>query len=275
MKLLLEYMYGGSISVNEHEIQDIIRSASYLQIRGLTQPESRMSEIYDTPPSILVDERHIPSNPTSDKFLHLEIGSWKSGDSTLQGSHSRKAGGRKNSAPKKVLRLSVDNESKISSPRYMNRISEDEDRVERLCSSVSPMDDNIALSEDLEPLDLSTGITAETPNKFSILGPYLNDRSKEEEEHSQYDRKRAELFQHLAAAWRNKLFALAVLQNMGSMPTSKDDSYDMEEDNKKSTTESMDREKVDTVVNMRSQFFANLPTQVRIVLVSVSVSSTS
>ena len=34
MSLLLEYMYRGCISVKQEELQDILKSASTLQIRG-------------------------------------------------------------------------------------------------------------------------------------------------------------------------------------------------------------------------------------------------
>ena len=34
MSLLLEYMYQGCISVKQEELQDILKSASTLQIRG-------------------------------------------------------------------------------------------------------------------------------------------------------------------------------------------------------------------------------------------------
>jgi len=281
MKLLLEYMYRGSISVKQHELQDILNTASCLKIRGLTTAETPTSDICDTPRPLIVDERYIPSDTTADKFQHLETGSCKSGDSGRSGSHCRKVDGRKSSAPKKVLRLSVDIESDISSPRYMglsdreNRISPVEDRVERLCSSVSPMDDNIAVSEeeDMEPVDFSTGTkTGDSKSQYSILGSYLQKRSeKEEEEHSQYDRKRAELSKHLAAAWTNPAMALAAMQNGVDRPTSRDsrdsrgDSRDereeLEEDSKRSLTDSMGLGNMDMVAKMKSQFFANLPTQ--------------
>ena len=37
--MLLEYMYRGSIAVKQHELADILRTASSLKIRGLTTAE--------------------------------------------------------------------------------------------------------------------------------------------------------------------------------------------------------------------------------------------
>merc|ERR1719336_413266 len=55
MALLLEYMYRGCISVKPEELQDILKSASTLQIRGLTTtPPPDL--LPTTPKPLIVDE---------------------------------------------------------------------------------------------------------------------------------------------------------------------------------------------------------------------------
>lgn len=213
MKLLLEYMYRGSISVKHHELQEILSTASSLKIRGLTTAEAPPSDISDTPRPLIVDEHpirpfspvNIPSSQTNhmsgsstepDKFQHIETGSSNSATSGRSGSTSRKGEGRKSSAPKK-LRLSGDRDSDISSPRHPpslslqehiasgdeRRPSPDTEHIHRNSFSISPTDhDNIAVSEeeDLEiaeqPVDFSksSGGPPESGNSpYSILGSYL------------------------------------------------------------------------------------------------------
>lgn len=210
MKLLLEYMYRGSISVKHHELQEILNTASSLKIRGLTTAEAPPSDISDTPRPLIVDE-HPNSRPYSpvlstapstnqtepDKFQHIETGSSTSATSGRSGSHSRKGDGRKSSAPKK-LRLSGDQDSDISSPRHPPSLSlqehivagderrtspDTEQHIHRNSFSISPSDhDNIAVSEeeDLEiaeqPVDFSkssNGPLGSGSTPYSILGSYL------------------------------------------------------------------------------------------------------
>jgi len=279
MKLLLEYMYRGSISVKQHELQEILRTASCLKIRGLTTAEAPPSDISDTPRPLIVDERYVPSDSGPDKFQHLETASSKSGDSGRSGSTSRKAEGRKNSAPKK-LRLSGDRDSDISSPRYPislqeveNRISPVEDRMERMSSSVSPSDDNIAVSEEEdEPVDFSTKYDASLPkSQFSILGSYLK-AGRPGVPEDDYDSLRRSELSNLAAAWMNPLAALQQQQrrprpasrdSRGDSREEREEREEMEEERREekvSLTDSMGIPDMDMAAKMRSQFLANLPT---------------
>lgn len=296
MKLLLEYMYRGSISVKQHELQEILRTASCLKIRGLTTAEAPPSDsdISDTPRPLIVDERYVPSETGPDKFQHLETGSSKSGDSGRSGSTSRKAEGRKSSAPKK-LRLSGDCESNVSSPRYPISLQEAEnrtspvddrmERIERMSNSVSPSDD-IAVSEeeDLEPVDFSNKMDPMAGNKYSILGSYLKagrqPGSIGEEEQNLYDSHRlAELSRAAAAFQMNGLMGhgLAALQHRGPRPASRDSRGDSREereereeveeearDARESLSDTMGMKQMDLAAKMRQQMFGSLPTQVRV-----------
>ena len=298
MKLLLEYMYRGSISVKQHELQEILRTASCLKIRGLTTAEapSPDSDISDTPRPLIVDEnpRYLPPDNAPDKFQHLETGSSKSGDSGRSGSTSRKAEGRKSSAPKK-LRLSGDRDSEISSPRYPISLQETGDnrtspvderieRIERMSSSVSPpsASDDIAATdeEDLEPVDFSNKMSDPIASKYSIfgaatnnsiLGSYLKNGRPGDEQYNNSMRQ-AEL-SSLAAAYMPAFAALqqqrqprpASRDSRGDSREEREESDNIEEeqvDNKMSITDQMGIGNMDIAAKMRQSLFATLPTQV-------------
>ena len=138
IKMLLEFMYSGRISVKQSELSEILATATSLKIRGLMTAEvpdyddvPRPLIVDDAPRPLIVDER--PDG--QDKFQNLETVSNKSGDSGRSGCTSRKEG-RKSSVPKK-RRLSSDpgdsgvseNISELSPPSNCDKIavSEDED----------------------------------------------------------------------------------------------------------------------------------------------------
>ena len=117
MKLLLEYMYKGSISVKQHELQEILKTACSLQIHGLTTDEAPSPDI-ETPRPLIVDEQQVGkvSEPGVDRFQQVETGSSHSGTSGESVRNKRRTDGRKSSKPKK-LRLSENRET-VTSPMY-------------------------------------------------------------------------------------------------------------------------------------------------------------
>ena len=180
IELLLQYMYQGSIAVKQHELLEILSTASSLKIHGLITADTPTlpSEDPDVLQPLVVDEQYNGSEAAMDKFHHLETGS---NHSTTSGT-SRKAEGRKSSKPKKI-RLSGDTDSDIS-PRYPISLQEKEQRsspVERTSSNPSPSDDNIAVSDDEkelvidQPVDFSinNSESVKEEQKYSILGSYL------------------------------------------------------------------------------------------------------
>jgi len=285
MKLLLEYMYRGSISVKQHELKEILHTASCLKIRGLTTAEPPAYDSDITPP-LIVDER-CDNGP--DKFQNLDTVSNKSGDSGRSGSTSRKAEGRKSSAPKK-LRRSSDHDSAISSPRYLTNMSDKSDRISpleeiRRSTSVSPPSDDIAVSEeedlpeDDRPVDFSTKMdNAMNSGQYSILGNYLKagHSASPNNPRSQFENmKHAELLAAAALAGGWGMNPLAALQQRAPRPASRDSRGDSREerddgrdemdeenaDQKLSLKQSMGMADMDMAARMRSHMFANLPTQ--------------
>ena len=184
MRLLLEYMYLGSISVAQSDLAEILRTASSLKIRGLTTAEPPTEDLEDTP--LIVDE-HFPA--AVDTFQHVETSSSHSAASGKSGLSRRNPhdGGRKSSVPKK-LRLSDDRESDVSSPRAAWPAAP-EDQLHRGTSPLegrtsssdnhSPVHHNLAVSDteqsDLveesdQPVDFSaTGAKISVAPQFSIL----------------------------------------------------------------------------------------------------------
>ena len=154
MKLLMEYMYKGKISVKQSELESVLRTASSLQIHGLTTPS-------DSPRSDSDSQREETSSTHSST----------SGDS---GGSKRRADGRKSSKPKKLRLNSVEEKEDVrASPIYRMLsprlpVSEKEASPEHERDNIlepnlnSQSDDNIAASEDEnelvidQPVDFST-----------------------------------------------------------------------------------------------------------------------
>jgi len=137
MRLLLEYMYRGSIAVKQHELEEVLSAASALKIRGLTTatlpdhlngvapiptsllanpPTDKMRVLHQTTTATTPSEDEeaplVVDESVVDKFHHVETCSSISGKSG-----SRKPEGRKSSVPKK-LRLSTGDS-------HHNQVSED------------------------------------------------------------------------------------------------------------------------------------------------------
>ena len=263
IKLLLEFMYSGRISVKQSELSEILSTATSLKIRGLMTAEvpdyddvPRPLIVDDTPRPLIVDER--PENG-QDKFQNLDTVSNKSGDSGRSGCTSRKEG-RKSSKPKR--RLSSDpgdsgvseNVGELSPPSNCDKIavSEDED-----------MDD-----ED-RPVDLRSNLDslASNPTPYSILGNYLSRPGMPEprpEERGQYMNQK-QLHEQIAAMLMHQNGMLP--SPGGPRPASRDsrgvsaeDRDDLEEEKGLSMQLGM---QMDMANLLRSQFNASMPTQVR------------
>ena len=273
MWLLLEYMYRGTISVEQKELSEILKTASSLQIRGFSAPESPPSDS-DTPRPLIVDEHYPIPEVDSDKFQHIETGSsHSSGKSRRLGISQRKTEGRKSSVPKK-LRLSGDSDN--SSGRYPNSSSDD---LVKNTDNESPSEEE----QDLEinqPVDFSTNKLDSA--KYSILGSYLKSgrTSSSSEEERQYERlPRVEISEDLrhAGLVGSWLDPLANLARSGPRPTSRNSSGDSREDQDTSGDDniSIDKEAkehpqinlpdgcmgIDIAERLRSHFLANIPSQ--------------
>jgi len=184
MKLLMEYMYKGSISVKQNDLTEILKTASSLQIHGLTTAEAP-SPTVETPQPLIVDEQSSGKmgDPSVDRFQQVETGSSHSATSADSGSTKRRSEGRKSSKPKK-LRLSEDRENVVTSPMYpmmssprfpiiseekelndMNPSTSPDQVLRPIIPTHSPSDDNIAVSDDEnelvidQPVDFSTSKT--------------------------------------------------------------------------------------------------------------------
>lgn len=113
IRLLVDYMYKGNISVKGHDLKSILKTATSLKIRGLTTEEST-------------------KDCEKDKFQHIETGSSHSGKSSRSGSvnercgsvsgrSEKREGGRKSSNPKRLrLNTGVSADSGVSSPKKLD-----------------------------------------------------------------------------------------------------------------------------------------------------------
>eukprot|EP00090_Calanus_glacialis_P046959 TRINITY_DN9485_c0_g1_i1.p1 TRINITY_DN9485_c0_g1~~TRINITY_DN9485_c0_g1_i1.p1 ORF type:complete len:491 (-),score=100.33 TRINITY_DN9485_c0_g1_i1:529-2001(-) len=282
MELLLEYMYQGCIAVKQHELAEILSTASSLKIRGLTTAEAPpLAEDQDLLQPLVVDDQYNGSEAAMDKFHHLETESTYS-----TGSGSRKAEGRKSSKPKK-LRLSGDTESDLTSPRYPVSLQEKEQRispVERTSPNLSPSDDNIAVSDDEkelvieEPVDFSTNNSepGNVDSKYSILGSYLKSgRTSANPEEGNYKTVSGnEMSENLRRAglgggWMDSLNSMS---RPGPRPASRDSrGYSKEDDTNEEDNNSEGKEYpqlsltdtmgIDIAERLRTHFLANLPSQ--------------
>ena len=127
VSLLLEYMYCGTIAVDNADLTELMQTASSLQIRGFSYPATtNNSEEYegaDSPKSLVVDEQTQESSQHQETSLLEKIKKVKT--------KKRKVDGRKASIPKKlkitesntqpdndVRDEETQNDSNIDSTRY-------------------------------------------------------------------------------------------------------------------------------------------------------------
>ena len=270
MFLLLEYMYKGTISVEQKELSEILKTASSLQIRGFSSPEPPQSDISDTPRPLIVDEQY-PITEV-DNFQHVETSSsHSSGKSGRAGVGQRKAEGRKSSMPKK-LRLSGDSDN--SSVRCTSSISEE---LIKQVENESPSEEEEPDIEINQPVDFSTNKIDSA--KYSILGSYLKSgrTSSSSEEERQFDQlPRVEISEDLrhAGLVRNWFDPLTTLPRPGPRPASRNSSGDSREDQDTSVEDNLSIDKelkehpqinlpesmgIDITERLRSHFLANIP----------------
>ena len=125
MKLLMEYMYKGRISVRQADLDNILKTASSLQIHGLTNAE---------PPETDVAPGGGAGGVAGDRWGQVETGSshsGTSGESSSREAGKRGAGGRKSSKPKK-LKLNGETTPRyptVPSPRFPAAALEQADPV--------------------------------------------------------------------------------------------------------------------------------------------------
>jgi len=146
IRLLLEYMYKGSIVIPRHELNRILATATSLKIRGL------MSED--------------PKDCEKEKFQHIDtgsIGSTGSSKSSRSGSvdgicgslsarSEKREGGRKSSNPKRLrLNTGVSADSGVSSPKNWMDYHPDPDRPLVISEPASVSPTNISEAPSVSP----------------------------------------------------------------------------------------------------------------------------
>jgi len=264
MRLLLEYMYRGSISVRQPDLTEILRTASSLKIRGLTTaeaPSAVPTDSHDDDAPLIVDE-HINTDSFQQDAETSSNHSAASAKSGLSRRGGHEGNGRKSSVPKK-LRLSDDRESEMSSPRTSSWPSmpsgqEEHHRVSPLLGgpisgsseNQSPIhnltDTEADLVEDSDqPVDFSTtggGSKINVAPQFSILGSYLTKAggratSPEDITERSYELRRAELAEDLRRAGYGSSPFLSSLEQLSSLtggglvrPASRDSRGDSREE---------------------------------------------
>ena len=240
MKLLMEYMYKGKISVKQSELESVLRTASSLQIHGLTTPsESPRSESQDS-------QREETSSTHSST----------SGDS---GGSKRRADGRKSSKPKKLRLNSLEEKEEVratSSPIYRmlsprlplaeKDSSPEQERDQILEPSLhAQSDDNIAASDDENELVI------DQPVDFSTVKP--------EEKKSKIKTKNLESLKMTAplmGTWEEQL------ANLAKAAQKTKDEREGEEENKDPGQSAVAANLgLDIAAQLKSHFLASLPSQ--------------
>ena len=238
MKLLMEYMYKGKISVKQSELESVLRTASSLQIHGLTTPS-------ESPRSDSDSQREETSSTHSST----------SGDS---GGSKRRADGRKSSKPKKLRLNSLEEKEDLraspiyrmlSSPRLP--VTEKEASPEQEVDNIlepnlnSQSDDNIAASDDENELVI------DQPVDFSTVKP--------EEKKVKIKTKSLESLKMtppLMGTWEEQLANLAK-----AAQKTKDDRDGEDENRDPSQTAVTANLGLDIAAQLKSHFLASLPSQ--------------
>ena len=237
MKLLMEYMYKGKISVKQSELESVLRTASSLQIHGLTTPS-------ESPRSDSDSQREETSSTHSST----------SGDS---GGSKRRADGRKSSKPKKLRLNSLEEKEDLrASPIYRMLsprlpVTEKEASTEQESDNIlepnlnSHSDDNIAASDDENELVI------DQPVDFSTVKP--------EEKKVKIKTKSLESLKMtppLMGTWEEQLANLA----KAAQKTKED--REGEDENKDPSPASVSANLgLDIAAQLKSHFLASLPSQ--------------
>ena len=237
MKLLMEYMYKGKISVKQSELESVLRTASSLQIHGLTTPS-------ESPRSDSDSQREETSSTHSST----------SGDS---GGSKRRADGRKSSKPKKLRLNSLEEKEDLrASPIYRMLsprlpVTEKEASPEQEVDNIlepnlnSQSDDNIAASDDENELVI------DQPVDFSTVKP--------EEKKVKIKTKSLESLKMtppLMGTWEEQLANLAK-----AAQKTKDDRDGEDENRDPSQTAVTANLGLDIAAQLKSHFLASLPSQ--------------
>jgi len=236
MKLLMEYMYKGKISVKQSELESVLRTATSLQIHGLTTPtESPRSE--------------------SDSQRE-ETSSTHSSTSVDSGGSKRRADGRKSSKPKKLRLNSVEEkEDVVASPIYSMMsprfpVSEKESSPEQECENILEPHLNTASSDDIAASDDENELVIDQPVDFSTAKPA--------EQKSKIKTKSLESLKMSApvmGTWEEQLANLA----KAAQKTKED--KEGEEENKDPGQASRSTVGLDIAAQLKSHFLASLPSQ--------------
>lgn len=237
MKLLMEYMYKGKISVKQSELESVLRTASSLQIHGLTTPS-------ESPRSESDSQREETSSTHSST----------SGDS---GGSKRRADGRKSSKPKKLRLNSLEEKEDVRaspiyrmlSPRLPVTEKESSPELERenvLEPSLhAQSDDNIAVSDEENELVI------DQPVDFSTVKP--------EEKKSKIKTKSLESLKMsapLMGTWEEQL------ANLAKAAQKTKDEREGEEENKDPGQSAVAANLgLDIAAQLKSHFLASLPSQ--------------
>ena len=274
MKLLMEYMYKGSISVKQNDLTDILKTASSLQIHGLTTAEAPSPDS-ETPRPLIVDDQSSGKHgdPGVDRFQQVETGSSHSATSGDSGTTKRRHEGRKSSKPKK-LRLNEERENVVTSPMYPmmssprfpimteekdNRSASPEPVIQPSINTHSPSDDNIAVSDDEnelvidQPVDFSTGKPEEE-------AAHIKQRNETQKSIDRIPNA------GLMGSWEEQLANLARTAQRSISRDSREDNHSSGEENQEPkenpqislTATTMG---VDIASQLKNHFLASLPTQ--------------
>ena len=252
MDLLIEYMYKGRISVKHSQLETILRTASSLQIHGLTTTGEAEKE---------------------ESSSRDETGSTHSSASADSGGSKRvREGGRKSSKPKKLRLNSRDERDDVRespmfsmmSPRLPAATSPDtpDNVIEPSINNHS--DDNIAASDDEhelvidQPVDFTTSTTSNNSNNSNNSS---KSESKSESKPKKLKTKSLESLKMPApvmGTWEEQLANLAKAAQKNKEDSEDHENKDPGQQQISLTATTMG---LDIAAQLKNHFLASLPTQ--------------